>query len=463
MRLLLLLLLTAPLAAAQPSASPDTLRLDLAEAMQRALNDSPEVAIEAAGQDFAEARAQQARRSRYATEFTLTTGHAVAPGLRGVDPVLDPNAQYLNSELRNDWADPRPYNQYEVELLQPLYTAGELGGQIAAAEAGVRLEAAEVDQKASEVALRTGDLYYTLLLTQRLDALTAEAGDALSVAQRELQALLDEGDPDVDDADLFQLRLFEQEYRRQVAEVREQAALARIALARQVLTPNAVVVPADLDLTAVTFQRDALGVYQDVALAQRSEMRRAQAGYAARDALVRVARSDFYPKLFLSITQGGRYAAGRRQQANPYVSDDFLGTGLRAGVGIRLNLAYHQTRAKVAQAIAERDEVRAQRTAAEQLILFDVEEAYRQLVIAEEALVSRQEATSIAGDWLRTEQINADLGFGTTDNLVAAVRADLDARAAELAAVRAYNVAVLTLLDATGTLPTRLASGALFD
>ena len=132
-------------------------------------------------------------------------------------------------------------------------------------------------------------------------------------------------------------------------------------------------------------------------------------------------------------------------------------------MGIRLNLAYHQTRAKVAQAIAERDEVRAQRTAAEQLILFDGEEAYRQLVIAEEALVSRQEATSIAGDWLRTEQINADLGFGTTDNLVAAVRADLDARAAELAAVRAYNVAVLTLLDATGTLPTRLASGALFD
>ncbi|MEO1479725.1 MAG: TolC family protein, partial [Bacteroidota bacterium] len=194
MRLLLLLLLTAPLAAAQPSASPDTLRLDLAEAMQRALDGSPEVAIEAAGQDFAEARAQQARRSRYATEFTLTTGHAVAPGLRGVDPALDLNAQYLNSELRNDWADPRPYNQYEIELLQPLYTAGELGGQIAAAEAGVRLEAAEVDQKASEVALRTGDLYYTLLLTQRLDALTAEAGDALGVAQRELQALLDEGD-----------------------------------------------------------------------------------------------------------------------------------------------------------------------------------------------------------------------------------------------------------------------------
>ncbi|MEM8599434.1 MAG: TolC family protein [Bacteroidota bacterium] len=460
MRLLLLLLLTASLAHAQ---TPDTLRLDLAEAMQRALRGSPEVAIETAGQDFAEARAVLARRSRFATEFTLTTGHAIAPGLSGVDPALDLNEQYLNPNLRNDWADPRPYNQYEVELLQPLFTAGEIGGQIAAAEAGVRIESAEVEQKSSEVALRTGEIYYNLLLSERLDALTVQAGEALRVAQRELQTLLDEGDPGVDDADLFQLRLFEQEYRRQVTEVREQAALARIALARQVLMPAAVVVPADLDLTPVTFQRVDLGTYQDVALARRSEMRRAQAGYAARDALVRVARSGYYPKLFLSLTQAGRYAAGRNQQANPYVSDDFLGAGLRLGVGIRLDLAYHQTRAKVAQAVAQRDEVRAQRTAAEQLILFDVEEAYRQLVIAEEALASRQEAASIAGDWLRTEQINADLGFGTTDNLAAAVRADLDARAAALTAVRTYNVAVLSLLDATGTLPTRLASGSLFD
>ncbi|MEM8557983.1 MAG: TolC family protein, partial [Bacteroidota bacterium] len=69
----------------------------------------------------------------------------------------------------------------------------------------------------------------------------------------------------------------------------------------------------------------------------------------------------------------------------------------------------------------------------------------------------------IAGDWLRTEQINADLGFGETDDLVAAVRADLEARASELEAIHAYNVAVLRLFDAAGTLTSRLGGGSLFE
>ncbi|MEM8560233.1 MAG: TolC family protein, partial [Bacteroidota bacterium] len=445
MRLLMtaaaVLLLTFQLPGVVHAQARDTLVLDLEEALSRALDGSPEVAIEMAGQDFAEARASEARAARFATEFTLTTGHAIAPGLTDIDPTLSLNEQYLNPSLRNDWANPSPYNQYDIELLQPIYTGGEIKGNIDAANAAARLEAAEVDQKASEVALRTGELYYSLLLTQRLDALTGEAGRALGTAQRELQALLDDGDPNVTDADLFQLQLFEQEYRRQVAEVQQQVALAQVALARQILQPEVVVVPAEATLAPVVFQRDALEVYQDIALRRRGEMRRAQAGVEARDALVRVARSNYYPKLFFSLTQAGRYTSGRRQQANPYVSDGFLGAGLRTGFGIRLDLAFHQTRARVAQAVAERSEVRAQRTAAEQLVLFGVEQAYRDLVIAEEALATRQASSKIAGDWLRTEQINADLGFGETDDLVAAVRADLEARASELEAIHAYNVA----------------------
>ncbi|RMH40785.1 MAG: hypothetical protein D6688_12445, partial [Alphaproteobacteria bacterium] len=58
-------------AAAQPSPA-DTVRLDLRGAVARALAVSPEVAIEAAGQQYAEARYGLARASRYLTEFTFT-------------------------------------------------------------------------------------------------------------------------------------------------------------------------------------------------------------------------------------------------------------------------------------------------------------------------------------------------------------------------------------------------------
>ena len=458
LRTLLLFLLALP-TAAQPA--PDTLRVDAASAMRLALDGSPEVAIEATGRAFAAARARQARAARFLTEFTLTTGHAIAPAIDRNGSTLPADQLYLDPRVRNDWEDPRPYNEFTAEALQPIFTWGELGGQIRAAEAGVEVEEAEVAAKAGEVALRTGEVYYNLLLTDALTGLTDETGEALDTARDELQTLLDEGDPSVSDADLFQLRLFEQEYLRQRAEVEQQRALAASALARQLLRPGVVVEGGRLE--PVSVEVGELGPWLALGLANRSELRHAAAGLRAREALVEVAKSDYYPKLFIGGRASGRYAAGRTQQGNPFISDSFLGSGLRFGLGVRQNLTFFQTKAKVAQAEAERNEVRFQREAAEQLILFEVEEAYRNLRIAAAALDARNESVAISGEWLRTEQINFDLALGEVDDLIAAVRADLESRAAQLEAVKNYNVAALRLLAAAGVLVDRLDGGTLFE
>ena len=459
LRRLAFLLALAPAAFAQPA--PDTLVVDVTEAMRMALDGSPEVAIERAGRDFAAARASQARAARFLTEFNVTTGHAIAPGLDRNGSTLPGNALYLDPGVRNDWEDPRPYNEFKAELLQPLFTWGQLGGTIRAAEAGVAVEDAVVAAKAGEVALRTGELYYNVLLTDALAAIAVETGEALGTARGELEQLLDEGDSSVTDADLFQLRLFEQEYLRRRAEVEEQRALAGSGLGRQVLRPGVIVRGGTLE--PVAFEAESLATYQALGLASRPELRQAAAGLRARDALVEVAKSDYYPKLFLGGTASGRYAAGRVQQGNPFIGDSFLGSGLRFGLGIRQNLTFLQTRAKVEQAEAERNEVRFQHEAAEQLVLFEVEQAYRQLRIAEAALAARDETVAITGEWLRTEQINFDLALGDVDDLIAAVRADLEGRAARLDAVKTYNVAVLRLLHAAGVLAERVERGTLFE
>jgi outer membrane protein len=456
---LLAVLLAAP-AAAQPGA--DTLRLDVTSAVRLALDGSPEVAIEQAGVDFAAARARQARAARYLTTFNLTTAHAVAPALNvPEDTPYGRDALYLDPRLREDWSSPRPYNQFEVELLQPIYTWGELGGQIRAAEAAVEVERAGTQARAAEVALRTGELYYGVLATEALGRLLTEAGDALDTVHGELRRLLDEGDPDVNDADLFQLRLFEQEYRRQTVEVTQRRALATSALARQLLRPGTPV-EGEL-LEPVPFAVVPLEAVQAVAMRHRPELRQAGAGVAARSALVDVARSHYYPKLFAGGSFSGRYASGRERQRNPYITDPYLGGGVRAGVGIRQDLAFAQTRARVQQAEAQLNEVRFQQEAAGHLVLFEVEEAYRNLAIAAAALEARTEAAQIAGEWLRTEQINFDLALGSPRDLIAAARADLEARAGRIDAVRAYNVAVLRLLDAAGVLPARALAGTLFE
>jgi outer membrane protein len=457
-----LIIIGVLLCAPTRAGTEDTLRVDTASAIRLALIDNPELQIGDASVAFAEARAAQARAARFLTTAQVTTAHALAPSLDvPADLVLPRDALYLDPRVRDDWASPRPYNQVEVELLQPLYTWGELAGQIRAAEAAIAIEQADADNSASGVALRTAELVEGLRAAEVLARLAAEAEDVLGRARDELDRLLDEGDPDVRDADVFQLQIFEQELRRQRVEVTERRALAASALARQLGRPSAVVaVPAQAPLAIDAAELEEV---QARAVASRPELRQAAAGVEARAALVRVARSHYYPRLFAGASFTGRYAAGRERQPNPYIIDPYLGGGIRAGVGVRQDLAFGQTRARVQQAEAQLSEVRSQQEAVEQLVLFEVEEAFRNLIIARAALEARTEGASIAAEWLRVEQINFDLELGRVSDLVAAARADLEARLALAEAVRVYNVAALRLLARTGTLADSARDGTLFD
>ncbi len=458
----LLLLSTSRVALAQ---QPDTLALGLLDALERSLRVSPEVGQRQAQEAFAEARYGEARASRFLTRFEARTAHSVAPGLYippGND--LPKSALYLNPDVQNDWSDLAPFNMIEVEIGQPLWTWDELSGNIRAARFGIAVEEAGVRRKALEVALRTGEIYYNVLLTQALVRLIDRVGGIIERAEREVQRLLEEGATGVDQADLFQLRITEQEYQRRVVEVRQQRELALTALNLQLFMPGGVIaVPAADFLVPIDFVPEPLGVYVELALANRPEIDQAEAGIAARQALVEVAASEYYPKLFLGVTAGYSYAPNRYNQQNPFIYDPLIGSSIRAGLSLRQDLNFFQTEARVDQAKAELAEVRYQKEAALQLVRFEVEEAYRTLKIAQATLEARDEALQLSEEWLRTEQINFDLGFGDPENLVRAVRTNLELQIAYYQAVNAYNVAVLELLQAVGVLDNPAKVGTLVD
>lgn len=442
----------------------DTVRVDLERAVQRALEASPEVEVEAAQRAFAEARHDQAQASRFLTEFTVTTGHAVAPALDIPEGVPKDGTLYLNPEVRNDWEDVSPYNQIEAEALQPIWTWGELSGSIEAARHGIQVEAAEVESKALEVARRTSELYFNLLLAEALERVASEASDVVDRAEREVQRLIDEGDEGVDQADLYQVQITAQEVKQRVVEVEQQLQTARAALRRSMFLPDDVVLELDeTQLEPIPFELATLEYYQELGLKARPELAQAAAGVKARRALVKVARSDYFPKFFANVRASARYAPGRERQRNPYISDTYLGQSVRAGVGFRQKLNFFQTKAKVEQASAELREVEFQREGAYQLVLFEVEQAYRDFVIAKAALDARDESLTISKKWLRTEQLNFDLDLGDTENLIDAVRANLGLQAQYYEAVRDYNVSVVELLRRAGTLTSVVESGTLVE
>ena len=469
-RLLLLAgLLLAAGAPAAPAAAPDTVRLGLTEAIEQALEVSPEVDQRRARRRFAAARSDQARASRFLTDLSLNAASSFAPGLDNVPPGTPDDELYLDPGVTNDWTlgALRPFGRAEIAARQPLLTWGELSGNIEAARHGVAVEEARVEQKALEVAARTGEIYYNLLLTQALDRLADRTGDVIDRAKREINRLLEEGDESVDQADLFQTRLTEEEYERRLVEIGQNRATARSALRRQLFLPDGTIVAAaatELRPLDFSIHPDSLAHYVELGLQHRPEVDQAAAGIEAREALVDVARSDFYPKIGMQASLSQSVTLPPRPNPdNAFVGDSFMGTGTRTGLGLELNLNFGQTAARVEQAQAELNEVEHQQTAARQLVRFEVEEAYRNLLIAKTAVESRDRSTTIAGEWLRTEQIDFDLGFGDTENLVKAVRASLEAEARYVEAVKQYNVAVLRLLRATGTLTDRVQNGTLVD
>ena len=431
--------------------APDTIRVRLETAIRYALEVSPEVNVTAANLDFAQARERLARASRFATEFSLQTAHAAAPGLRDLPSGVSEDNLYLHPKVRNDWESLRPLNRFETSLVQPLYTWGALQGTIEAARQGVRVEEASVGKKKIEIALRTGTLYYNLLLAKQLVRLTAQAGDILEQAKTEIRRLLEEGAEDVDDADLFKVRITEQEFLRRVVEVEQGLRTAQSALVHQLMLPGTTMPePEEIVLEPMSFLLDSLDSYLRIALENRPEISQGAAGLAAREAQIRVARADYFPQLFLGVESKITLTSGRFRQPNPYVNDPYLGRSLRAGIGFRLPLNMAQTRAKVAQAKAERNEVHHQLIAARQFILFEVEAAWRNVITARAAMEAQGEALTISGEWLRTEQINFDLDLGDTENLVDAVQANLALRAMYYERVRAFNIAVLRLWAESG-------------
>lgn len=450
-----------PCALAQPT---DTLALNIEAVISRAVEVSPDIGEVRADRDFAEARSRLARASRFLTEFDATTAHAIAPSIERPNPDTPDDELYLDPNVRNDWGNPNPFNQIEIEALQPIYTWGQLGGSIKAARHGVEVEEAAVERKELEVALRAADLYYNVLLTNELFRLAERTGDVLQQAKREIERLQAEGDPSMDDADLFQVQITEQEYNRRVVEVTQNRITARVALARQLFLPEGtVVVPENDVLTSIDFAPEPLETYFGIAMQQRPELAQAHAGLAARDALVTVARSDYYPKLFLGFRAKYAYAAGRFRQPSPYLGDPFLSRTVEAGLGLRQKLNFWQTRAKVDQARAEKEQVRYQLEGAEQLILVQVEQAYRNLLVERAALTAQDSSLTITNEWLRVEYINFDLELGSTENLVKAVQANLELEARYYDAVKRYNMAVLRLLNAVGILTERAQSGTLVE
>ena len=440
---------------------PATGQTTLDSLITAALQVSPDLQASWARAEGSLAQVAEARAARTLPGLSFSTVQSVAPTITNPNDV--PNeARYLDPEVRNDWTNLSPYLYAEMSAVQPIYTWGALQRTMDAATAAVDLAEAQHNEARDDVALRTGRLYFGMLAARDLTDLAQEAARLVGQAKSELQRMLDEGSDEVDDADLFEALITEQEIAAQAVEADEQRQLLENWLGRQVSLDPSVRFTVPAKLAPVARITTALEDLQRLGLSTRSELAQASSALDARMAQADVARALTRPQLFVGLSANYGAAANRDWVPNPYVSDPFLRRSVRVGFGIRQSLDFDGNKARIDRARARVAEVSAIQRAAEQVVLAEVEEAYRSVLIADETLTRREEALTLSKEWLRTEQINFDLMLGDIANLVKAVKANLELRAAHIEAIQQYNQRVLALYHATGTLAEQAEAASLF-
>ena len=434
----ILLLLPPPVRSRSPGRE-DIPVYGLDQLLAMARDNSPETAADRWRLKEARAQLRQARAARLLPRLRLESFGGVVPDAEG--DIFHPPG---------DTSGVRPLGPFvrtELEFVQPLYTFGQLSSLRTAAEHGLEVERAALEETRQAVALEVKELYYGMLLARDLSALARRLRQELEEREGEVDA----DDPDVPLGVPYKLRLALLELRGREAELRDQVQLARSALAWKAGLPeDAAFELAETRLEPAAAEVPPLEELVERALRNRPDWRRLRAGVAARRAQEQAARSAWYPQLFLS--GGVRHAAapGRTDQRNPFVKDDFNLFNAAVVLGLRQSFEIGLIGAEVDRARARRLQLEARERGAVQGIRLEIDKARREYEGARRGLDSALRGRNLTREWLRTARDEYDLDPARIKDLVSAFESFAVSEQAYHEAVYEHNLKLAALERVVG-------------
>ncbi|OGG54080.1 MAG: hypothetical protein A3F84_17575 [Candidatus Handelsmanbacteria bacterium RIFCSPLOWO2_12_FULL_64_10] len=418
------------------SAQGRVVRMTLQACVDRALGVNPEVQGAALDARAAEAKLGEVKASRFVPHFEMTQFFGPSPEARGDI-----------STARSNWKSLSVFERTEFSVVQPLYTSGKWSAARDAAAAGVAAQTAGVGRRRAEVVLRVKELYYGLLLAKQLYDAAVESQSDLKEARSKLLEKIEAESEEVTYNDLYKLDTFAFKVDQGLHRVEKEMALARSAFKTAL-----GLAPADsFDVAAEGLEQEAvkvepLEVCVARALKERPEVRQLAAGIEARRAQVRLARSDYYPQVFLAGGAKVGYAPNRDRQSGPFVRDDFNVRQAGAVIGLRQSLSFGVTGSRVAAAQAEYQKALATEKAVRDGLALEVERVYRDLAEAGANVESAERALKASRSWMVAARDAFNAGLGGTGEIVDAFKAYGEMRVEYFRAIFEYNRAA-ALLD----------------
>lgn len=426
--------------AAQQRPTPRVISLD--EALALAVQNSPQIKEEQFGVIQRQSQRAQADAARFA-QLEITAVVGPSPRARG--------NQINSPDSKNSPHITGVFGLGTINLVQPLYTFGKISSLREAAAHGIAVSEAQVNERATAVAMLVYEAYYGYLLAVSLENFGLDINDQLTSSLDKVRRQLAAGAPGVDNVDAFKLETYQGELQKQLNDVREGKALALAGLHTLLnLDPAEPIALADKGLEPRVRDLGSLEQYITDARQMRPEFTQAREGVKAYEKLVDAARADYYPVIFFGVFGTVADATNRDRFGNPFVYDRLKDTAVAPVLGVQWKFNLGITAGKVEETAAELGKIQQKQALAEQGIPFQVRQAYLEVQQHQANIEATQKGSRSGRQWLVTAVSNFDLGVGPGKDVADAVVAYARLRVEYLQAVYNYNLGLAKLDHVSG-------------
>ena len=385
------------------------------------------------------AQAREARSAPF-SDFKVESFMGVAPTVHGTSVYSPDSDVALSDSMGLVW-------QVGLEGVIPLWTFGKLPELWSAADAQVEVGEGEIRKQKNELRLNVRRSYYGLQLARDALALVREVRRKMDDYIERLAVRVSQGEGD--DIALVKARMYSAELEGRESTIREQETGALASLRFLTGMGTGLDIPEE-PLQRAQHSLAPLARYLAAARLYRPEINMARAGILARQAQVRLEEAKFYPDVGLGLSAKLSRAPEVTDQRNPFVRDGANYFYYGAGLVLRWKLDLLPKAARLAQARAELEEMRATEQYALGGVGVEVQKAFASAQEAEHRLEAATRAEHYAKQWLVKVQQGIDIGTLDEEELVDPAKEYGLKRFARMSATFDYNVAVATLKMTTG-------------
>ncbi|MDX1671055.1 MAG: TolC family protein [Balneolaceae bacterium] len=428
----------------------DTVNVSLEEFIERGLDNSGQVEFERQKVRLAENRVDQARSRRILPTFELNTQHGVVPGVKSNTNLPD-DELYLDPDLENDWNNWAIFTRAEVKGIQPIFAWGAFNSAMQAAKAGAVAAREQFQAARSVVEVRLYELYYSYLLASEVNHLLEEAQNKIDEIEQKIEERREEGSGELDESDYFKFKVFKSEFAIRAAEVRENTRFIEETW-NYVLKAdsNTTYLPEELFLDPVANKIQSLNFYQQQALAERSELKAADASIKAAKEGIDFTKSQNLPMFFLGLTGSFADTPNRPRQDNPFIINNTNYASAAVGFGIRQNLNLFNIKSDIERSRIQYKQTQYLKDAVTDGIMLQINERYRNANLSEVKVEKTDEAWVTSKKWLRQEQLDYDFGMGDTKDLIDAMKKELELRVQLKREIFQFNKDMAELYNSAG-------------